>query len=183
MLHRRTASPLSITSIHFLFLLSPLSPLCAAWINNCVGHFNHRYFVLFMAYLWIGCLYVCYVSYSVFWRRQAWRHQVTGDADTAQFKEIAMLHSQVYGLEMTFYLFFLCLQRRRCSIDNVVIAPFLLLRPPTVHRTTHFARALSAHHTSPHHASPLSSSPLTPPPFHPTLSSQPSTTGLSTLSH
>ena len=27
------------------------------WIHNCVGHFNHRYFVLFMTYLVISCAY------------------------------------------------------------------------------------------------------------------------------
>ncbi|XP_030842045.1 palmitoyltransferase ZDHHC16 isoform X2 [Strongylocentrotus purpuratus] len=28
------------------------------WINNCVGHFNHRYFMLFCIYMSIGCIYV-----------------------------------------------------------------------------------------------------------------------------
>ena len=28
------------------------------WINNCVGHFNHRYFILFLTWLLLGCLYV-----------------------------------------------------------------------------------------------------------------------------
>ncbi|KAJ3372640.1 hypothetical protein GGF31_001662 [Allomyces arbusculus] len=26
------------------------------WLNNCVGHYNHRYFVVFLVYLSVGCL-------------------------------------------------------------------------------------------------------------------------------
>ena len=32
------------------------------WINNCVGHYNHRYFVLFLTWLMLGCLYVSIFS-------------------------------------------------------------------------------------------------------------------------
>ncbi|GFS67871.1 palmitoyltransferase ZDHHC16 [Trichonephila clavipes] len=28
------------------------------WLNNCVGHFNHRYFFMFCAYAWIGVVFV-----------------------------------------------------------------------------------------------------------------------------
>ncbi|XP_061667036.1 palmitoyltransferase ZDHHC16B isoform X2 [Syngnathoides biaculeatus] len=33
----------------------------AAWLNNCVGHFNHRYFFSFCIYMTLGCIY-CSVS-------------------------------------------------------------------------------------------------------------------------
>ncbi|GIY95902.1 palmitoyltransferase ZDHHC16A [Caerostris extrusa] len=28
------------------------------WLNNCIGHYNHRYFFMFCAYSWIGIVFV-----------------------------------------------------------------------------------------------------------------------------
>ncbi|OMJ92909.1 hypothetical protein SteCoe_4245 [Stentor coeruleus] len=36
------------------------------WIMNCVGHKNHRYFVLFLVYLTLGCFFMTCASYSRF---------------------------------------------------------------------------------------------------------------------
>jgi hypothetical protein len=35
------------------------------WINNCVGHYNHRYFVLFLTWLLLGCIYVSIFSLPI----------------------------------------------------------------------------------------------------------------------
>lgn len=33
----------------------------SAWLNNCVGHFNHRYFFSFCLFMTLGCVY-CSIS-------------------------------------------------------------------------------------------------------------------------
>lgn len=35
--------------------------MLSAWLNNCVGHFNQRYFFSFCLYMTLGCVY-CSVS-------------------------------------------------------------------------------------------------------------------------
>mmetsp|Transcript_16849 Transcript_16849/g.25340 ORF Transcript_16849/g.25340 Transcript_16849/m.25340 type:complete len:331 (-) Transcript_16849:55-1047(-) len=34
------------------------------WMNNCIGYYNYKYFVLFMAYLFVGCVYILVVCSS-----------------------------------------------------------------------------------------------------------------------
>lgn len=38
-----------------------LNYIFSAWLNNCVGHYNHRYFFSFCLYLTMGCMY-CSIS-------------------------------------------------------------------------------------------------------------------------
>jgi palmitoyltransferase len=33
----------------------------------CVGHFNHRYFILFLAWMWVGVLYCTYFNSLYVW--------------------------------------------------------------------------------------------------------------------
>ena len=33
----------------------------------CVGHFNHRYFVLFLAWMWLGVLYCTWLNSLYVW--------------------------------------------------------------------------------------------------------------------
>lgn len=36
------------------------------WINNCVGHFTHRYFFLFCVYMTAGTCFVVWISWNAF---------------------------------------------------------------------------------------------------------------------
>uniref|UniRef100_A0A1A8RJI3 Palmitoyltransferase n=2 Tax=Nothobranchius rachovii TaxID=451742 RepID=A0A1A8RJI3_9TELE len=36
------------------------------WLNNCVGHFNHRYFFSFCLYMTLGCIYCSISSINMF---------------------------------------------------------------------------------------------------------------------
>ena len=36
------------------------------WVNNCIGHFNHRYFVSFCIFMWFGTVYVSTSCYDLF---------------------------------------------------------------------------------------------------------------------
>ncbi|XP_058841082.1 palmitoyltransferase ZDHHC16B-like isoform X5 [Acipenser ruthenus] len=38
----------------------------SAWLNNCVGHFNHRYFFSFCLFMTMGCLYCSISSRDMF---------------------------------------------------------------------------------------------------------------------
>ena len=37
------------------------------WLNGCVGHFNHRYFFLYMVYTVLGCLFLMILGFEILW--------------------------------------------------------------------------------------------------------------------
>ncbi|EOA98484.1 Putative palmitoyltransferase ZDHHC16, partial [Anas platyrhynchos] len=43
----------------------PLTP-GAAWLNNCVGHYNHRYFFSFCLFMTMGCIYCSISAWDMF---------------------------------------------------------------------------------------------------------------------
>eukprot|EP00117_Sycon_ciliatum_P035674 scpid83745/ scgid4139/ Probable palmitoyltransferase ZDHHC16; Ablphilin-2; Zinc finger DHHC domain-containing protein 16 len=51
-----TALQTSVLSLH---------AMDSAWLNNCVGHYNHRYFWMFCVYMCLGVLYVSVTSLPI----------------------------------------------------------------------------------------------------------------------
>lgn len=51
------------TSDHHSY--TPLT-LEAAWLNNCVGHYNHRYFFSFCLFMTMGCIYCSISGWDMF---------------------------------------------------------------------------------------------------------------------
>ncbi|XP_022086544.1 probable palmitoyltransferase ZDHHC16 [Acanthaster planci] len=62
------------------------------WINNCVGHYNYRYFIMFCIYMWVGTLYICVSAWPLF-REEFFDAQKTFDSLLAGSLFFTMLHS------------------------------------------------------------------------------------------
>lgn len=62
--HRETREARTPPEVVCLVLSLILSP--PAWLNNCVGHYNHRYFFSFCFFMTLGCVYCSYGSWDLF---------------------------------------------------------------------------------------------------------------------
>lgn len=89
------------------------------WINNCVGHFNHRAFTLFLFFVPIGCTHAAVVFIC---------------CTVQQFH----LVSSVVFIFFAFYGPLLCLDLSKCKTETLqlvtnIFTPFFLT--PAFHRT------------------------------------------------
>lgn len=48
-----------------------LPSLLPAWFFNCIGHHNHRHFILFVIFMWLGVIFVV----QSFWRKIAFLYE------------------------------------------------------------------------------------------------------------
>jgi len=55
------------------------------WVSNCVGFYNHKYFVLFLLYLCTGCFYVALMSFFPFYALTDYRTSYTGSKTAILF--------------------------------------------------------------------------------------------------
>eukprot|EP01137_Pigoraptor_chileana_P017278 Opistho-2@75123 len=102
--------------------LTDASPVATAWINNCVGHFNHRYFMLFLIYLWGGCVYVAYNVYDLFWlcmspHSSACRRAT--DSEILVLASFALVVSVILGVGVLLGSQVLLVSRGQTSIEDL----------------------------------------------------------------
>jgi len=57
------------------------------WLNNCVGHENHRHFFLFMWYIWCGVWYVAAVAYGPYNARTELRRRLRKTGEMRHWRE------------------------------------------------------------------------------------------------
>merc|ERR1711860_76715 len=51
------------------------------WLNNCVGHYNHRYFFLYMLFMCIGCLFLMAFGVEILYDELFLREKIEDDPE------------------------------------------------------------------------------------------------------
>jgi len=76
------------------------------WVSNCVGFYNHRYFVLFLLYLCCGCFYVTLMSFFPFYASYDYRTPYVGSRTAVLFVFVMSLSIMVaVGLLLAWHLY------------------------------------------------------------------------------
>eukprot|EP00752_Nemacystus_decipiens_P015751 g14063.t1 len=73
------------------------------WMNNCVGYLNYRYFVLFLMYMFMGCVYAVLISAPQFIsmaKTPARRHRKSPSASAEISQQSAVMMTFVLALSV-----------------------------------------------------------------------------------
>lgn len=71
-------------------VISPFT--LTAWLNNCVGHFNHRYFFMFCFYTWLATIFVFFLGIWI-----AYEHWFGSESQERQLLALSAAAAAAYS--------------------------------------------------------------------------------------
>lgn len=83
----------------FTFSTLAICSSSSPWVGRCVGHYNHRYFYLFMCYLLFAALYFFVSGWCIFWKAFV-KHDILDVCGERGFSYLLRL---VYPTLLVFY--------------------------------------------------------------------------------